>query len=596
MTSVPNRTGRIFPHQRNANFSGAILGDDIKIDDEYVSNVHSVEQHTIKEHTKRKHRNAIKNIYEFWCKEFSEYAAIGVRDLTVDKLRDPTMFWWKNKKDLVYEGMNPKFLKAFLSTKVIKKNGQTTSYDHIRKYFDAVQFGAKEISVLLPVGFYSAKERFLKAFHKQVAKAKGEGKLDENEADPIPKKLYVLINKWAIEEGNIHVWAWTCTQWNVIGRCNNVEVLGFHNLRIFQDSLQIKYDANKKDPNGSKVNIKNVYANPFTPSVCTFTALGVYICLNRHKYAESERIFQMNKSEKARIASTSYCSQLKEILNRHCDTVRTFVREDHANAYGLRKGGATYATAGTTCPPDTVVVARRGEWSMSKVLDIYMHFAQSGDCFLGRVLACLDALKPSFNVLPPHFNMEKPLENADILEAMRLMYGPILDVWKHDSKCDPTSVLLRLLASVIYHFDWIKSIARIRTDHPFNAIPLMFQPEIVSALKLLITIDVHESTVIEEATGIPPHVEHSIRIQELLGVANECLLILKDQVLDIKNVSAHYLVIIYYVVILFIYFNTIMFTFNFIIIASSTGIFRARRTKWTSVRGEVERNFGRVPV
>ena len=127
------------------------------------------------------------------------------------------MFWWKNKKDLVYSGLNPKFLKFFLSKKLKKTNGNILSYDEIRKYFDAVQFGASQVTVLLPVTFYRAKEKFLTAYWKQVAIARGNGDIDKAEADPIPKDLYCNINVWAIFEGNIHVLAWTTMQWNLIG-------------------------------------------------------------------------------------------------------------------------------------------------------------------------------------------------------------------------------------------------------------------------------------------------------------------------------------------------------------------------------------------
>ena len=231
---------------------------------------------------------------------------------------------------------------------------------------------------------------------------------------------------------------------------------------------------------------------------------------------------------------TSYCSQLKEILKRNIETVRTFVRQAHANAYGLRKGGATFATAGTTCPPDTITVARRGEWFLGKTIDVYLHFAEPGDCFLGRTLACLDALQPNFKVLPPHFTIENPLEKKEVSETMSLMYGPIIQKWG-GSQMDPTGLLLRLLASVIHHFDWIKKMANTRTDHPFNAIPLMFCPEIVTELKTIVSIE--PSMVISEATGIPPHVEHSIKLHTLLTVENECLSLLERQVDDIKKVS-----------------------------------------------------------
>ena len=171
---------------------------------------------------------------------------------------------------------------------------------------------------------------------------------------------------------------------------------------------------------------------------------------------------------------------------------------------------------------------------MGRVLDVYWHCAEPGDQYLGRVIAGLNALKASFKILPPHFKDENALENPLVHEAMNLMYGPILSRWAETDQ-DPTSVLLRFLASCIYHFEWIQQIASSSTDHPFNAIPLLFNADLVEELKSLVTTE--PSQVISEATGIPPHVEHSSMLQCLLEMAHETLQILKRQVVDVKQVS-----------------------------------------------------------
>ena len=344
-------------------------------------------------------------------------------------------------------------------------------------------------------------------------------------------------------------------QWNLIGRCANVEVLAFHNFRVFQDSIRVTYDVNKKDASGKKVTLKNLYANPLNPAVCCYTSLAVYLSVNRGRYGKCERIFQRTKGMENRVAAQGYCLQLKAILLRNVDVVKTFVRVDHANAYGLRKGGATYATNGTACPPDTSIVCERAKWSMSKLLDCYLHFAHAGDCYLGRVLACLDAMKPNFNVLPPHFSVVNSLERKEVLEAMECMYGPIMDRWAGEPSNDPTCLLLRLLASVIFHFDWLKKIASTRTDHEFHSIPLMFRPELVSSLKKIITI--HPSVVIAKPTGIPPHVDHILKIQVLLGICNQILSKVNSQMTDIKAVSLF--------LNLYMYFNLCLTNlFNFV--------------------------------
>ena len=84
-----HKTGRIHPHQRDADFSGAVLGDDIVLEDRYVTSVQDTEQYNICVKTKRTHRNRIKQIYSFWEDQFPQYYAVGVRavpqaDLDID--------------------------------------------------------------------------------------------------------------------------------------------------------------------------------------------------------------------------------------------------------------------------------------------------------------------------------------------------------------------------------------------------------------------------------------------------------------------------------------------------------------------------------
>ena len=92
---------------------------------------------------------------------------------------------------------------------------------------------------------------------------------------------------------------------------------------------------------------------------------------------------------------------------------------------------------------------------MGKVLDVYWHCAEPRDQYLGRVMAGLNSLKSSFKILPPHFKVKNPLQNPHIWEAMNLMYGPILSKWVNTPQ-DPTGTLLRYLASIVFHFEWIQ--------------------------------------------------------------------------------------------------------------------------------------------
>ena len=47
-------------------------------------------------------------------------------------------------------------------------------YDMIRKNFDTVQWGAKEVGIILLADYFIQKDKFIFAYGKQVAKAKAD--------------------------------------------------------------------------------------------------------------------------------------------------------------------------------------------------------------------------------------------------------------------------------------------------------------------------------------------------------------------------------------------------------------------------------------
>ena len=67
----------------------------------------------------------------------------------------------------------------------------------------------------------------------------------------------------------------------------------------------------------------------------------------------------LNKGVKAGTASTKYCEQLIGVRRSHLEEVVNHMAQDRLNPYGLRKGSATHAVAGTTVPPS--IPSRWGE-------------------------------------------------------------------------------------------------------------------------------------------------------------------------------------------------------------------------------------------
>ena len=141
---------------------------------------------------------------------------------------------------------------------------------------------------------------------------------------------------------------------------------------------------------------------------------------------------------------------------------------------------------------------------------MYFKFGPGGDQYLGRVLALLDPSDPSFATLPPHWaNADHP----DVKRGMKLMFGEIQA--RHASNThDPSGLLSLLLESLVYHSDWLRTIASQYPGHPFNSLALLHEPDLLASLKDLVTLEKNEDVPI--ATGVPPHVVHAQAIAKVL--------------------------------------------------------------------------------
>ena len=158
---------------------------------------------------------------------------------------------------------------------------------------------------------------------------------------------------------------------------------------------------------------------------------------------------------------------------------------------------------------------------MGKVLDVYWKWAKLGDTYLGRCIAGMDPDGDDFDLLPPHFVMkhEHAMKNPHIREGMKLCFGPILEAW--GSKCAIEGILLLLLASMVYHSEFLMTSIAANSAHPFQSIPILQQTDLLEQLKELVTIK--ETGDITKATGVPRHVRLWKRITEIVRKLDGCM-------------------------------------------------------------------------
>jgi hypothetical protein len=488
--------------RRNDDSSAIILGQDLQIDAADVAAVQDTEDYEKVLNTMRDYRNRLQALCEWMQQEFPDYVELGgVVPITDAQKSDRVFFAYKSTLDLRYDGLNVRIIKTFMSKRKLKADGKIYSHVHLRKYRDAILWGAEKAFQTLPSNVRPQLKKFLESYLKETKKAKQNNMLDEEESDPIPFGLYRKICNWSINDGELLVWVFTVLQWNCIARSVSIDQLGFHNLSAGEDSIRVTYDLTKMDQGGKNMCPKNLFANPHDSTISFHFALGVWLSLNNDKLLSSEKFFSSGNAEQGR-ASQNYNKALVKLLKKRREEVAEFVRVDHCNSHGNRKGGAIHVTTCTTAPPPMPSVLIRGDWSMGKVLDIYWKFGDAGDCYAGRILAGLSCDDPEFATLPPHFGDDDDGGNLieGINEGIAVCFGfEVVSKYK-----DYRWLFHLLLASIVYHSDFTEQIIADVPNHPFAGLPLRQATELLTYLKKYVTIKPSRKM---KATGVPPHVK-----------------------------------------------------------------------------------------
>ena len=172
------------------------------------------------------------------------------------------------------------------------------------------------------------------------------------------------------------------------------------------------------------------------------------------------------------------------------EVLSEFIRPDHANSHGIRKGGGIHATPGTTCPPPVASVAGRGEWSLGEVLDVYWTFAHAGDEYLDRLLAGLDPNSHLFAAMPPHFL--EGTDNEFIHEGLETCFKNVILRCRTKYPNMKVFLLRWCLSSMIHHSDSILQIIAANPHNPLAQMPIFSNKLLLDELKKLVTLQPSE--------------------------------------------------------------------------------------------------------
>lgn len=237
--------------------------------------------------------------------------------------------------------------------------------------------------------------------------------------------------------------------WNLMCRVNNVIELNLAHMEWRDDSLVVFFSQAKNDQDGEKSQVpKHIYANPLQPEICPILSLAMYF-LCYPLAIDQVKLFP------GKDPYNRYAKQIGTLLNDKLnaeDLKMHQIDSKHVGTHSLRKGSATYAASGTTCPPSNVAVHLRAGWSMGVVQDTYLKYQAASDHHVGRVVAGLPTGEVDFATLPPFFQDEG---DELIKEAIRAFFPHLPQMLGR--------VGVFLTASLIYHSQWIRK--TLPSDH-----------------------------------------------------------------------------------------------------------------------------------
>ena len=253
----PNTTGgRVQPHQRDTNDNVQIIGGDLAVLAAHADAVNTKTALRMNDGTHRNYRNRTKRMIVFWQEKYPDYFENGTRIIPTEELADKTKHHHRNDRDIRYEGLNVKMVTAFMGANKFKADGKLYGFSDMRKYHDAILWGAKMTKQKLPMSYYQEIAEFLDSFKNEYTKEKQAGNTDENDSDPISFQLYRLLCKWAAALGLAFVWVWTTLQWNLMARAISIDPLAFHHVQLGPDCFIFKHDSTKADKKGEKSDLQ----------------------------------------------------------------------------------------------------------------------------------------------------------------------------------------------------------------------------------------------------------------------------------------------------------------------------------------------------
>ena len=313
---------------------------------------------------------------------------------------------------IVFKEVTSKVFVDFLYSRAQMKNRNFLSRSGCGGYRSAFKELYRQCDVTMEDTFEKELTKNFRGLLRGYAAEKAEtgARLTEGK-DPMSFALYKFLCKKMVADGSqgaIFAHAFITMTWNLMCRSKNTVHIHLNHITWGSDSMTIRFAHTKTDvEGGDQARIRHVFANPYNLDICAITALGKYLASYPPK--DSGKVFDDGSYKRFQ----KYLKKL--VADNACDVERMGFNPIDIGVHSIRKGAATYCCGGTTAAPHIAAVCNRAGWTMGKVKDTYIQYAEAGDQHVGRVVAGLPVLSSKYACSPPYFcvdNSDLPKENT----------------------------------------------------------------------------------------------------------------------------------------------------------------------------------------
>jgi hypothetical protein len=404
--------------------------------------------------------------------------------------------------DLHAVSQNPNiFFSYLLSLKAKGLSGLVAPVATLRGNRSALLCHLKDKGHDVSAEFKTKVSDFFKGRKRMEAREKQSGLRDAlpEGMDPLRFSVYhALAKQFMSQESDPFPHVYLVLSWNLMCRSVSTASICFAHMHQVDDSVGILFPMHKGDQGGDRGNdYRHVYANPLSPQICAFVALGLYLLSYPGLGTENEKLFPGGSQE------TRFYGTLKRLLSKE-SIVKDLQTMGYVNeslgTHSIRKGAGTFCTSGSTSGPGIVQVSLRMGWLLGGVSDRYLRFERAGDQHVGRVVAGLPQDSPDFALLPPHLLRADAWTDSVLHEAF-----PTL------TKIERLKPVLYLcLASVCHHYEFLNQ--HLHAKHQARNSCIFTRPDIAAGVRERLITGLRSPVL--TATGIPSTVVNMVYLQE----------------------------------------------------------------------------------